>query len=154
MWRRAQCGPTITMRNHLQSHSILLFPPLLPSVEDASASQEECMSYSRDTKGPNACISDEHNKAHEGCHNNGSGASQKAATQGVTEEMTHLAQTWSRVAMEYIYMLIIRIQTTEILSISRSYTPVVREPDIGPWNSICSLSSSILFLLFRDSDVF
>ena len=63
------------------------------TVEDALASQAECMSYSRDTKGPNACISDEHNKAHEGCHNNGSGASQKAATQGVTEEMTHLAQT-------------------------------------------------------------
>ncbi|SYW81948.1 uncharacterized protein UHO2_00433 [Ustilago hordei] len=62
-------------------------------VEDVSASQEECTSYSWDTKGPNACISNEHNKAHEGCHTNGSGASQKAATQGVTKEVTHLAQT-------------------------------------------------------------
>ncbi|SOV04987.1 uncharacterized protein UDID_17821 [Ustilago sp. UG-2017a] len=39
------------------------------------------MSFSLDTEGPRTCISDEHNEAHEGCHSNGSGVLQKAATQ-------------------------------------------------------------------------
>ena len=63
------------------------------TVEDALASQAECMSYSQDTKGSKVCISKRHNEAHEGCHNNSSGASQKAATQGGLEAMTHLVWT-------------------------------------------------------------
>lgn len=50
-------------------------------VEDVSASTNGIHEFSRDTEEPIPCISDKHNEAHMGCHNNSSGVLREATTQ-------------------------------------------------------------------------